>query len=260
MISSEKNRRIQMLRSLIDQAKERKKSSLFVVEGVRLLEEALSAAWEIEQVLYSEVLSPRGMQLIEACKAKQIPVEEVSVSIMEKIADTVTPQGIMGVIALPVQKVPQVLDFVLICDAIRDPGNLGTMIRTAAAAGVQAIFLAPGTSDAFSPKVIRSGMGAHFFVPILKLTWPEIAQVCHNRPAPLRILGSRAGVAENCWQIDLTGPSAIIVGSESEGISAEAAQIVDTFVSIPMPGMAESLNAAIAASILLFETVRQRTT
>ena len=229
-----------------------------MVEGLRLVEEAFASEWKIQLIFYSKNLSDRGIGLIEQCKQKNIPVEEISLPLMENIAETKTPQGIMGVITLPELKIPDELDFVLICDAIRDPGNLGTMIRTAAAAGVQAIFLAPGTTDAFAPKVIRSGMGAHFSVPILKINWDEIVQICHNRAIPLIILGSKANAEESCWQINLSNPCAIIVGGEADGMSEKAIQITDKFISIPMPGRSESLNAAIAASILLFETVRQR--
>lgn len=260
MIISDNNPKIQLVRSLINQSKERKHASLFVVEGLRLVEEAVASECKIQSIFYSSNLSDRGIGLIEECKQKNIQVEEIAVHLMEKITETKTPQGILGIIQLPDLRIPEILDFALICDAIRDPGNLGTMIRTAAAAGVQAVLLAPGTTDAFAPKVIRSGMGAHFHIPILQLDWNEIEQVCHNRPFPLNIFGAMANAEENYWQINLCLPSAIIVGGEADGMGKDALRITDKFVSIPMPGRSESLNAAIAASILLFETVRQRTT
>ena len=258
MIVSDNNPKIQLVRSLINQSKERKHSSLFVVEGLRLVEEAVASEWKIQSIFYSSNLSGRGIVLIQQCKQKNIQVEEISLPLMEKLTETKTPQGIIGVVHLCEVKIPEILDFVLICDAIRDPGNLGTMIRTSAAAGVQAVLLAPGTTDAFSPKVIRSGMGAHFTIPILQMGWNEIVQICHNRTFPLKIFGTMADAEQNCWQINLCQPSAIIVGGEADGMSENAIQITDKFVSIPMPGRSESLNAAIAASILLFEAVRQR--
>ncbi|PKN83446.1 MAG: hypothetical protein CVU46_16935 [Chloroflexi bacterium HGW-Chloroflexi-8] len=258
MITSDNNPKIQLVRSLINQSKARKHSSLFVVEGLRLVEEAVTSEWNIQCIFYSSNLSERGIKLIEHCKQKNIQVEEITLPLLEKLTETKTPQGILGVIHLRELKIPEFLDFVLICDAIRDPGNLGTMIRTAAAAGVQAVLLAPGTTDAFAPKVIRSGMGAHFNIPILQMGWNEIIQICHSRTFPLKIIGTMANAEENCWQINLRQPSAIIVGGEADGMSKDAIQITDKFVSIPMPGKSESLNAAIAASILLFEAVRQR--
>ncbi|MHB8132975.1 MAG: TrmH family RNA methyltransferase [Anaerolineaceae bacterium] len=258
MITSDNNPKIQLVRSLINQSKARKHSSLFVVEGLRLVEEAVTSEWNIQCIFYSSNLSERGIKLIEHCKQKNIQVEEITLPLLEKFTETKTPQGILGVIHLRELKIPEFLDFVLICDAIRDPGNLGTMIRTAAAAGVQAVLLAPGTTDAFAPKVIRSGMGAHFNIPILQMGWNEIIQTCHSQTFPLKIIGTMANAEENCWQINLRQPSAIIVGGEADGMSKDAIQITDKFVSIPMPGRSESLNAAIAASILLFEAVRQR--
>lgn len=258
MINSDKNQKIQLIRSLIDQPKERKKTSLFVVEGVRLVEDVYRAGWEIKYILFSKSLSPRGKILINNCKERNVTIEEIPESLMEKLADTDSPQGIIAVVAQTEQKISYPLDFVIICDGIRDPGNLGTIFRTAVAAGVQTILLSPGTTDPYSPKVVRSGMGAHFFVPILKLSWEEIKEFCSNQPEPLKIIVSKADTNKIYWQSDFTKPSAIVIGAEAEGVSDNALQMADQFISIPMSGKTESLNAASAASIFLFEVVRQR--
>jgi TrmH family RNA methyltransferase len=258
MINSEKNQKAQLVRSLNDQRKMRKNNAAFVIEGVRLLEEAFQAGWEIKFVLFTHNLSARGVELIENCKKVNVIVEEITDPIMEKLTETETPQGVIAVVTQTVQKIPENLNFVLICDGIRDPGNLGTIMRTAAATGVQAIFLTPGTTDPYSPKVVRSGMGAHFFVPIFQNSWEEIDMICHNREFPLQIYVSLIDAKENLWQKDLTKPIAIVVGSEAEGVSEAAIHTADDFLSIPMPGRTESLNAASAASILLYEVTRQR--
>lgn len=153
---------------------------------------------------------------------------------------------------------PKPLTFLLIADALRDPGNLGTLLRTAAAAGVQGIALTPTCVDVFSPKVVRAGMGAHFKLPLLSLGWDEIRAVCQTQPIPLRLLLAEAENATSCWQMDLHTPLALIIGSEAEGATAEARQYADEWIAIPMPGKSESLNAAVAAAILVFEVVRQR--
>jgi TrmH family RNA methyltransferase len=166
----------------------------------------------------------------------------------------------MGRLPLPEQR-----DFVLIADNLRDPGNLGTLLRTAAAAGVQAVLLSPGTTDAFAPKVLRAGMGAHFRLPIFALPWEEMRAVCKpvqhassTSGASLQIFLAESSQGSACWDLDLRRPLALMVGSEAEGASPEARGMADTFIMIPMPGRSESLNAAIAAGILMFEIVRQR--
>jgi TrmH family RNA methyltransferase len=184
---------------------------------------------------------------------------------------------------------PNYLDFVLIPDQIRDPGNLGTLLRSAAATGVQAVFLPPDTTDAFAPKVVRAGMGAHFRLPIREMTWEEIGQSCKSanqqigKPANEQMSKlaseqidksaseqmSKAGnlqvyvadmKGQSCWEVDLRKPFALIIGSEAEGASDEARKLATQKISIPMVGNVESLNAGVAGSVLMFEAVRQRLT
>ena len=258
MITSDKNSKIQWVKSLIAHPKERKKSSAFVVEGVRLVEEAILNNFSPELVLFSENLSDRGRELITTFRENQILVEEIPAQLMDKIADTETPQGIIAVLPQPESHLPEHLDFALICDSIRDPGNLGTIFRTAAAAGVQTIFLGPGTTDPYSPKVVRSAMGAHFHMPIVMATWMEIQEACHQRSQPLSVYLASADAPKIFWQADFKQPVAILVGNEGKGPGIEAYALADQQLSIPMAEKTESLNAAVAASILLFEIVRQR--
>jgi TrmH family RNA methyltransferase len=130
------------------------------------------------------------------------------------------------------------------------------MLRTAEAAGTQGVFVPPLTVDPFAPKVVRAAMGAHFRLPILTLDWPEIRSSV--RKAGLRTFLAAAGQGATLASTDFRSPLALIVGGEAEGASAEASELADSRVHIPMPGNAESLNAAVAAGILLFEVVRQR--
>jgi TrmH family RNA methyltransferase len=146
------------------------------------------------------------------------------------------------------------LDFVFIPDAVRDPGNLGTMLRTAAAAGVQAVFVPPETVDPLSPKVVRGGMGAHFRLPIHLVRWERI--VSHLKT--MKVYLAAAGEGMTYTKADFSSPLALIVGGEAEGASIHAQSLATAHVQIPMPGEVESLNAAVAAGVLLFEAARQR--
>jgi TrmH family RNA methyltransferase len=142
-------------------------------------------------------------------------------------------------------------------DAIHDPGNLGTIFRTAAAAGADLLLLSPQCADPYAPKVIRSGMGAHLKLPFRQLQWQEISAFFLQFPE-IRILASDMEGGLPHWRHDLTQPLALIIGSEAEGICQQAEQLASEKIFIPMAERVESLNAAVAAGILMFETVRQR--
>jgi TrmH family RNA methyltransferase len=255
MITSAQNPRIQHIRALLTQRKAREETGEFVIEGVRLVEEALGSGWEARLLLYTSELSPRGQALLAQARARGAEVDEVPPHLIKSSADTENPQGILGVFARRELPLADRINFFVVADAIRDPGNLGALLRTAAAAGAQAALLGPGCVDAFSPKVLRAGMGAHFRLPLRQLDWDEIGALI--KPA-CRVYVAESAEGTPCWQLDLTQPAALIIGGEAEGAGAEARALADGTVSIPMPGESESLNAAVAAGILLFEVVRQR--
>lgn len=256
MITSDKNPKIQWVRSLIEHGKNRRESASFVVEGVRLVEEAINSGFNLSLVLHAINLSERGKALLERATTQGIPVEEIPPQLMAKLADTSSPQGILAVAAQPQINLPERLDFALICDTIRDPGNLGTILRSAQAAGVQAVLLSPGTTDLYAPKVLRAGMGAHFHLAIYKADWEQIETTCRQNHMQIYLAAANADMPY--WRADLKLPHAFIIGGEADGAGNQADHITTMPVSIPMPGKSESLNAAMAASILLFETVRQR--
>jgi TrmH family RNA methyltransferase len=255
MITSPQNPKLKLVRALQGRPKERREEGAFLAEGVRLVEEALAADWSIRFVLYASGLSQRGEALLERIGASGLEVDEVSGDLLQAVSETETSQGILAVLEQSTLPLPDFPNFILIPDQIRDPGNLGTLIRTAAAAGVQAVLLPPETADAFGPKVVRAGMGAHFRLPVRSMEWDEIEQVCTQ--TNLRVfLADMNG--QPCWETDFRGPLALIVGGEAEGASEQARDLANVNVSIPMPGKAESLNAGIAGSVLMFEVVRQR--
>lgn len=258
MITSNQNPKVKRVRELLAKRTERDSSSAFVVEGVRLVEEALASLWPVELVLYSGHLSPRGQKILTSLANTGADIEEIASHIMDGLTDTETSQGILAVIRRREIDLPPEGNFFVIADAIRDPGNLGTLIRTCAAAGVNGLLLTPGSVDPFAPKVIRAGMGAQFRLPIHTADWDAISALLHSRSQPVRILLSDVENGRPAWQTDLRSPVALVIGSEAEGVSAAARQAADGLIHIPMPGHSESLNAAIAAGILIFEVVRQR--
>ncbi|HKJ39826.1 MAG TPA: RNA methyltransferase [Anaerolineales bacterium] len=253
VITSSQNSKLKLVRTLMGRAKERREANAFVVEGVRLIEEAVNAGWQFQFALYSDGLSERGQTLVETLSTNNIEVDEVAGDLLQKLSDTETPQGILAVLELTNLPIPNSPNFILIPDQIRDPGNLGTLLRTAAATGVQVIFLPPETTDVFSPKILRAGMGAHFRLPIHSMTWEEIKTQTKDMQI---LLADMDGTS--CWETDLRKPLAIIIGGEAAGASDEAQRLASQNISIPMAGNVESLNAGVAGSVLMFEVVRQR--
>jgi TrmH family RNA methyltransferase len=258
MITSRHNPRVQLARRLQEQAKARREQRAFVIEGVRLAEETLRSGWIAQQVLFSEQLDERGKAVVEGFAAKGVPCEQVSAAVMKSLSQTESPQGVMVILDQQIQPLPPTASFLLILDGLRDPGNLGTILRTATAASVEGVLMAPGCADAWSPKVLRSAMGAHFRLPLLSQSWQEIRQLIKSSPSHIVVYLADSAAGIPYTRADFCLPLALIVGGEAAGAGYEATSLADTKVQIPMPGGSESLNAAIAAGILLFEVLRQR--
>jgi len=256
MITSRSNPKVKQVRALLGQAKARREQNAFAVEGVRLAEEALKAGWPPQLALYTPGLNERGMAVIVRAEGMGCPIETVSEGVMKSISDTQSPQGVLLVLPMRELPSPEKLDLVLIADEISDPGNLGTLLRSAAAVGAQGALLTPGTTDAYAPKVLRAGMGAQFRLPVHKLAWPEIEALCQSHE--LHVLLAAAGEGTVYTDVDLRKPLALIVGGEAAGAGEAARKLAKEAIHIPMPGGSESLNAAMAGAVLLFEALRQR--
>lgn len=256
LITSVSNDKVKYARSLA-RKKERVAAEQFLVEGARLLEEASRVGIVPTLVFFERAAinsNARVRQLVIALQKQTREVHEVSATVMRALSDTETQQGIAAVLPLP--KLPAKPDpqFTLVLDRVRDPGNLGTILRTAWAASVDSVLLAPETADPFNPKVVRAAVGAHFNVPIVVATWQEIEERLGN----VRVYLADAQGELPYTQADWSPPCALIIGGEAEGVGDEARLIAADKISIPMPGNAESLNAAVAAAILMFEARRDK--
>jgi TrmH family RNA methyltransferase len=255
LITSTTNAKIKWVRHLQAQRAARAEEGLFVIEGVRLAEEAARAGAAPRLVLHTDDLDPRGQAALAALAATGAPVEAVSAAVMAAASDTRTPAGLLAVLPQPAQALySKPLTLALVLDGLADPGNLGTALRTAAAAGVEAVFLTPGTVEAYNPKVVRAAMGAHFQVPIVSAAWGDLPGLL----AGLAVWRAEAAGDTPYDQVNWRPPSALLIGAEAAGPRPQAQSLAPRTTRIPMPGRAESLNAAIAAGILLFEVVRQR--
>ena len=272
MITSPANQHIALLRSL-QTAKGREAEGLFLIEGPHLLVAALDAQVTPRLLVYDPLALERtveGRRLLERvadARAAGAEVYEALPSAIERASDTRTPQGIVAAVALAdvapdrtrARRRGRARPVLLALDALADPGNLGTILRSALAADADEALLSPGCADPFAPKVVRAGAGAHFHLPIrVGLAWDEIARRFAGAPAVNDVLVAEASGQTAYDEVDMAQRVALIIGNEAHGVSREAAKLATKRISIPMWNKVESLNAGIAASVILFEAARQR--
>ncbi len=258
MITSNQNSKIKWVRSLQGDASIRRQEGVFIIEGVRLAEEALAAGWVVRLVLHTADLPQRAQAVVDSMNTQGALIEEVSDQVMRHASDTQSPQGVLVALETRSLPIPGDPSLILIADGIRDPGNLGSMLRTAAAVGVDAALVPPGGVDVYAPKVVRAAMGGHFRLPLEIWEWEQISVFVKR--LGLRVLLADAGDGEVYSRCDLRPPLALVVGGEAAGSGQAALQIADQRLHIPMAGNVESLNAAAATAVLLFEVRRQRET
>ncbi len=240
----------------LQRRKARERQHRFVAEGVRAVETLLASPFEVTGLLVTAALQndERGRGLLAAAEAHGVPVVEVSDAELESAADTDTPQGVLAVATIPEQTlaVPTGQARYLVLDALQDPGNVGTVIRTAAAMGVTATVALPGTVDLWNAKVVRSSMGALFHHPVAMFSWEQFS-------------GFAASAGMSLWAADMHGDAvdglrpdacperlALVVSNEGAGLSPHVAAAVSRTVTIPMAAEVESLNVAVATGILLY--------
>lgn len=257
MITSASNAKVKFVRRLQSDRRFRNREQQYVVEGTRWVSELVKMAHPSVQLFYTQrwlETAVHAQILQQLTPLTQSTPLLVSDSVMQAMSDTNTPPGILAVLPMQPHPLPDNPTLLLILDAINTPGNLGTMLRTAAAAGVDGVLLGPDCVDFYNPKVVRSSMGAHLRLPVQVQSWAEIANTVQQMQIGVATVdGDLVYTAVN-W----TQPTALIIGSEATGAGAEAIQLANRHISIPMHANTESLNAAVAAGILLFEAARQR--
>ena len=259
MITSKTNSQLKYLALLMKKKSARDEDRVFVTEGKKMFFEVLRQAPELlVKAYWSEKglagLTEEELDLIASC-----PYEEVRDDIFSSVAETITPQGVIAIVKMPYRTIDDMVASgkgLLLLETIQDPGNLGTMLRTAEAAGIGGVILSADSVDAYGPKVVRATMGAIFRVPFLYVEdFPGTLQF-------LKIRGIKVYAAHLQGSVPYNEPVygeqyGIMIGNEGNGLSEEATAQADVRVRIPMEGQAESLNAAVAAAILMYETKRQ---
>jgi len=258
MIESQANPHVKHIRSLAADRKDRRRERLFVLEGVRLVADTLDGGGELTLALYA----PDQLDQTEAGRALHERLEHLphafaaKAQVVAAASDTVHPQGVVALARWP-QVEPGTPGIILVLDAIQDPGNMGALLRSAEAVGVAEVLGTIGTVDVYSPKVVRAAMGAHMRLAITQdLSWDALAE----RLALVdRVYAADAEASMPYFAADWRQPSALIIGNEAHGLSEDARALARSPIGIPMHGRAESLNAAVAGSVILFEALRQRT-
>lgn len=253
-ISSAANPRYQALRRLVQSSQERRKTGLSVLDGVHL-----AAAYRKHVGLPRSIAVSRGGLVNPEVQAlldemKGVEIITLGDALFQGLSSVATPTGIVAVIETPCsQAVPQGMEFCVMLEDLQDPGNLGSILRSCAAAGVGHVLLSKGSVHAWSPRVMRAGMGAHFMLSIHE--GADLMAAARDYPGTLVATGPQA--PRSVFATELKGKVGFLFGNEGSGLSAQLLAAADAVVSIPMPGGAESLNVAAAAAVCLFERVRQ---
>jgi TrmH family RNA methyltransferase len=254
---------VQHLRRLSERRRARQAEDRFVVEGAKLLGEALKAGAVIETVFIDAGgARPTERDLAQACERAGADLRELQPGVLGRACATVTPQpiaAIVGTVDISLHDLqPHCLDLVVVCADVRDPGNLGTIVRSAGAAGAGAVVSCAGSVDLYNPKSVRASAGALFHLPVVAGVDPvEVLEELGRRG--LRRWGTAAEGGQVYAETDLAAPFALVLGNEASGLAASLDAHLDGALTIPMAGAVESLNVATAAAVVCFEAARQRT-
>jgi TrmH family RNA methyltransferase len=254
-VASKDNPAYKALAKLASSAAERRKRGLTVVEGAHLVEACLKAGHVVASLMVSDSALANAEVARLLGRAGSVSVTKLSDKLFDAVSTLPSPSGILAVVATPSGRaVPADARFCLLLEDIQDPGNVGTLLRSAAAAGVEHVLLSPTCAFAWSPKVLRAGQGAHFALNVVE--GADLAGFLSTWRG--KSVALAADAATPIFDVDLSGPVAFVVGNEGAGLSHALQQAAGVRATIPMPGQAESLNAGVAGSIALFEAVRQR--
>lgn len=248
----------------LKQKKYRDELGCFFVEGIRLAEEVIKSDWHIESCFYTQeaLKNPRVQLLLDTLRNKNRVSNQVTEEIFRKISDTEEPQGILLVLRKKIFSLHDVIQktknpLIIVLDEIQDPGNMGTIVRTAAAVGCSGVFLTKGCTDVFGTKTVRATMGALFRVPIVQgLLKREIISTFQE--AKISIFSTSLDASELYFNVDFKKRVAIVFGNEGNGVSPEFLAAATARIHIPIQDKVESLNVASSAAVIMYEVVRQR--
>ncbi|HBI6897864.1 TPA: TrmH family RNA methyltransferase [Clostridium perfringens] len=251
-IESKNNNLFKEIKKLKEK-KHRIKSNKYLIEGLRFVEEAIKSKVSIDSIIFTESFKEKNPDLFLKIN-ENIKLIQMNEALLKQLCSTENPQGIVGVINMQNKELKSG-ELVILVDKVQDPGNMGTIIRTAHAAGAAGIVMTKGTVDIYNDKTLRSTMGSIFYIPIVEDDSLDFVKSLKKEGYKL-IVSSLQG-KNNFFEENLQGKVMIAVGNEGNGVSDEVYDIADIKVKIPMPGEAESLNVAVATSIMIYEKIRQ---
>ena len=259
MITSISNAQVKQVCAYVQKAKERRKDHIFVVEGPKMFEEA--PADRIYKVYATKSFCDKHTTDGMGTKLKETGFEVVSDEVLAKMSDTKTPQGILCLVKWPEYSLDDLLlkrnGVFVVLEDLQDPGNLGTIVRTGEGAGIAGVIMSGNTVDIFNPKTIRATMGSIYRVPFVYVQ--DMAEAIKRlQKADIAVYAAHLKGEQYYDVFDYTKGSAFLIGNEGNGLKEETALLADTYVKIPMAGQVESLNAAIATTLFMYEAARQR--
>ncbi len=260
-ITSKDNSAVKHLRSLSD-PKQRKKEQAFAIEGIKMVEEALRSGTSVKMVVATpSLVQHHGKGILKLAENHSTDVLWISDKLMDMVAETKTPQPVMAVVQMKEHTENELLahdsKLVVICHRLQDPGNLGTIIRTAEAVGAAGVAITPNTVDLYNTKTVRASMGSILRVPVVRIA-DISAFIKKCRQEGFQTIAMTLGGSETLFDLDLIKPTAVLVGQEGAGLPEDTLDKVDRRVRIPMAVTIDSLNAATSAAVFLYEAMRQR--
>ena len=257
ILTSIKNPLIKQVRKL-QQAKERQKQNLLLIEGTNSIEAACQADYQLDVIFYTARWQENHQFLYEKILQKSSTTQPVSPEVLNAIATTVNPDGVVAIAPRSVAKPASVINRLAIAlEKLQDPGNLGTIIRTAAATEVDGLWLSSASVDIYNPKVLRASAGQWFQMPMA--TNQNLLELAKQQQQEVQVIATTSQAAKTYWEVDLTRPSLILLGNEGAGLSQELIELADERVTIPLANGVESLNVAVATALILYEAKRQLT-
>jgi len=261
MITSSGNARVKLVKSL-GLRKRREEEGRFVAEGLHLVSEADAGAIDFCLFTGNCAGTVEGKRIIDALNSSGVETLEISEKLMKEVSEVRSPQGILAVVKMQEGILDEICSkknaTIIVCAGVQDPGNLGTIIRAIDASGAAGLVVSKGSVDVFNGKTVRASMSSIFRVPVARVDDVRTAMK-RLKEKGVKLLAADARAKAEFWDADLAQSTAVVLGSEAQGLPDDIIKMCDHAVRIPMPGGAESLNVAVSASVILYEALRQRT-